>query len=508
MTTKNVRFQGLVKTTAEIESDKFAGRIGWNTTLARFVAYYNSTQYAQMARRDVLETFAAGLEDSTLGVGLPMFAGTAGRLSTESVANFRSRIGAQAKLTNPVTGTGAAGRIAYWSSASQIASSGSLTYDGTILQSGGAGPDIYGIIGSNRFAGNIDSASFTAPSFDGNLIGWNRAAGSRRTDFVSSVANPNHYHGFEWWSSKAGAFTSLAILRETGALTLKNLVGTGNRLTQSSSDGTLSATIPVPTAYIQTLLDDADAAAARATLGAGTSNLALGETSSTAYRGDRGKTSYDHSQLTASNPHGTTYAQLASIPAALDAIDGLTPAADRIPYYTGANSASLAPLSAFGRSLIDDADQATARATLGAAKDNRIMVQDFAAISATTTNTILNSIALASFCGSGRSVKLSYSFIANDPLTQPIITLKYAGVTIFAIGITGNISSIVLDMAYFPGPIGNIHFWGVVVNDETPTYINTHVANVPANGAGTLELSCKTTSGATVVSAAGSILEF
>ena len=35
-------------------------------------------------------------------------------------------------------------------------------------------------------------------------------------------------------------------------------------------------------------------------------SLALGETSSTAYRGDRGKTAYDHSQLTSGNPHGST----------------------------------------------------------------------------------------------------------------------------------------------------------------------------------------------------------
>ncbi len=38
-------------------------------------------------------------------------------------------------------------------------------------------------------------------------------------------------------------------------------------------------------------------------------SLALGETSSTAYRGDRGKTAYDHSQTTG-NPHGTTKADL------------------------------------------------------------------------------------------------------------------------------------------------------------------------------------------------------
>ena len=36
------------------------------------------------------------------------------------------------------------------------------------------------------------------------------------------------------------------------------------------------------------------------------SDLALGETSSTAYRGDRGKAAYDHSQLTSGNPHNVT----------------------------------------------------------------------------------------------------------------------------------------------------------------------------------------------------------
>ena len=39
------------------------------------------------------------------------------------------------------------------------------------------------------------------------------------------------------------------------------------------------------------------------------SSLALGETSSTAYRGDRGKIAYDHSQTTG-NPHGTTKADI------------------------------------------------------------------------------------------------------------------------------------------------------------------------------------------------------
>jgi hypothetical protein len=39
-------------------------------------------------------------------------------------------------------------------------------------------------------------------------------------------------------------------------------------------------------------------------------SLALGETSSTAYRGDRGKVAYDHSQIFSGNPHGTTASEV------------------------------------------------------------------------------------------------------------------------------------------------------------------------------------------------------
>ena len=46
-------------------------------------------------------------------------------------------------------------------------------------------------------------------------------------------------------------------------------------------------------------------------------SLALGETSATAYRGDRGKAAYDHSQIKSGNPHGTTVASLPDKPASL-----------------------------------------------------------------------------------------------------------------------------------------------------------------------------------------------
>ena len=43
------------------------------------------------------------------------------------------------------------------------------------------------------------------------------------------------------------------------------------------------------------------------------SSLALGETSSTAYRGDNGKTAYEHSQKTTGNPHNTKVEELSDI---------------------------------------------------------------------------------------------------------------------------------------------------------------------------------------------------
>lgn len=53
-------------------------------------------------------------------------------------------------------------------------------------------------------------------------------------------------------------------------------------------------------------------------------SLALGETSGTAYRGDRGKMAYDHSQA-AGNPHNTTFAQLGSKPTTISGF-GITDA--------------------------------------------------------------------------------------------------------------------------------------------------------------------------------------
>ena len=60
-------------------------------------------------------------------------------------------------------------------------------------------------------------------------------------------------------------------------------------------------------------------------------SLALGETSATAYRGDRGKAAYDHSQIKdGSNPHKTTFASLPDKPTSLPANGGNADTVDNL----------------------------------------------------------------------------------------------------------------------------------------------------------------------------------
>lgn len=114
---------------------------------------------------------------------------------------------------------------------------------------------------------------------------------------------------------------------DAGLQSISGLTTAANKMIYTTALDTYAVTDL--TAFARSILDDADEATFKATV-----NLEIGT-------------------------------DVQAYDAELAAIAGLTSAADRLPYFTGSGTAALATFTSFGRSLVDDADAAAARTTLG-----------------------------------------------------------------------------------------------------------------------------------------------
>lgn len=232
------------------------------------------------------------------------------------------------------------------------------------------GPDL---IGLGEF-----TAADTVPLTQGGT-GATTAAGARTALGLGSAATQDST-AFQPVDSD---LTALAGLSTTGLI---ERTGTGT-----------AQTVTVTTAG-KALLDDADASAQRTTLGlGGAATLSVGTTAGTVCAGNDsrlsdartptahstgshsdwpaavsmtevgyldGVTSAIQAQLDGKSATGHTHSYQ-PLDTELTALAGLTSAADRLPYFTGSGTASLATFTAAARALLDDADAAAMRATLG-----------------------------------------------------------------------------------------------------------------------------------------------
>ena len=184
------------------------------------------------------------------------------------------------------------------------------------------------------------------------------------------------------WANPGGVAGNASISVTNPNLTaFRSLTAAADALPYFTGATTMSTT--TLSSFGRTLIDDADAGSARTTLGvaigtnvqawdAGLDAVAAISSTGFMVRSNNASDTWINrtitvgSHFTVSNGSGTAGNPVIGLgDVELLALASVTSAADKLPYFTGLGTAAVTNFSAFGRTLVDDADAGSARTTLG-----------------------------------------------------------------------------------------------------------------------------------------------
>lgn len=239
--------------------------------------------------------------------------------------------------------------------------------------------------------GNVDNTADSAKSVkyatsagSAGAVAWANVSG-KPTTFAPSAHNHNDLYyqksevdgklsGKAASSHKHGAadITSVNASAITGTIAAANLpsfvddviegyLNGGKFYKEKKTDGTYATEITAETGKIYVNLNDNKTyrwgGSAYVVI---SDTIALGETSSTAYRGDRGKTAYNHSQITSGNPHKVTKSDVG-----LGSVDNTSDANKSVKYAKSATANNPIKTTGTGAAYAATVDGITAL-TIGA----------------------------------------------------------------------------------------------------------------------------------------------